>query len=254
MIAPAPSLLIHGDCLQAAAGLAQGSVDLVYLDPPFFTGRDRGTGGQVGFADRWPGGLRSYLRWLTPRLEAAARLMSETGSMYVHLDWHAVHYVKVELDRMLGYESFLNEVIWLYGLGGSSPRYWPRKHDNILWYAREPGRHYFEAARVPATSRRMAGQTKKAPDYWDIPALNNMSRERRAYPTQKPEALLERIVESSCPPGGVVADLFCGSGTTAAVAQRTGRRWIACDASGEAVALTRERVAELGAAFAQSCA
>ena len=151
--------------------------------------------------------------------------------------------------NLLSFESF-----WLYGLGGSSKRRWPRKHDTLLWYAREPGRQWFEAARVPATSRRMRGLTKKAPDWWDIPALNNMAKERLGYPTQKPEALLTRIVESSCPPGGVVADLCCGSGTTAAVAHETGRAWVAGDVSREAVALTRKRLRALGAQFEERSA
>jgi DNA modification methylase len=241
--------LIQGDCLDVARALDPASIDLVYVDPPFFSGREQRGRAGTAFADRWDGGLEDYLVWLRPRLEAVRGLLKETGSLYVHLDWHAVHYVKVELDRIFGYRNFLNEVVWLYGLGGSSSRYWPRKHDNILWYARRRGRHWFEAARVPATSQRMKGRTKKAPDYWHIPALNNMARERLGYPTQKPEALLRRIVESSCPPGGTVADFFCGAGTTLAVAAKCGRRWVGCDVSEEAIAVTRKRLEGIGAGF-----
>lgn len=246
---PVPGQLWRGDGLEVARQLEPGSVDLVYLDPPFFTGKRQGARDAVSFADHWDGDLDSYLAWLRARCEAARALLARTGSFYLHLDWHAVHYAKVMLDEVFGYDAFLNEIVWLYGLGGSSPRRWPRKHDTLLWYAREPGRQWFEAARIPATSQRMRGQTKKAPDWWDIPALNNMAKERLGYPTQKPEALLERIVTSSCPPGGVVADLCCGSGTTAAVAERTGRAWIVADVSPGAVALTRARLTALEAVY-----
>jgi len=244
--------LLHGDCLEVAASLEDASIDLVYVDPPFFTGRDqRGVGRAearpLAYGDRWAGGLDDYLAWLEPRLACLRRVLKRSGSIYVHLDWHAVHYVKVALDRVYGYANFLNEIVWLYGLGGSSPRHWPRKHDTLLWYAREAGAHHFEPVRVPAKSQRMKGQTKKAPDYWDIPSLNNMARERVGYPTQKPEALLERVIVSSCPPGGVVADLFCGSGTTLAVAARTGRGFVGGDVSADAIRVTRNRLAAIGA-------
>jgi DNA modification methylase len=241
---PAPQAeVVQGDCLEVAAARPAASIDLVYLDPPFFTGRAQSGRDDLSFPDSWRGGLDGYLGWIEPRLEAMRRLLTPSGSLYVHLDWHAVHYVKVLLDRIFGYENFLNEIVWLYGLGGSSPRYWPRKHDTLLWYAQRAGEHFFEAPRIPATSQRMKGQTKKVPDHWDIPSLNNMARERVGYPTQKPEALLERIVESSCPPGGLVADFFCGSGTTLVVAARSGRRAFGCDVSEDAVTLTRARLA-----------
>ena len=239
--------LVLGDCLDVLGTVPEASIDLIYADPPFCTGREqvsprsRASG---HFADRWPGGIEDYVAWLGERLAAMHRVLKPTGSIYVHLDWHAVHYVKVAMDRTYGYDNFLNEIVWLYGLGGSSSRYWPRKHDTILWYAREAGRHWFEAARVPARSQRMKGQTKKAPDYWDIPALNNMARERLGYPTQKPEALLSRIVKSSCPPGGVVADFFCGTGTTCAAAEKSGRRWLGCDVSETALAIAAGRLQE----------
>jgi DNA modification methylase len=247
--APPPAgRLIEGDCLRALSAEETGSVDLIYVDPPFFSGRTQTgsaqtAGSSPSFSDSWQGGLEAYLAWMEERLAAMRPLLKPSGSIYVHLDWHAVHYVKVAMDRLFGYENFLNEIVWLYGLGGSSPRYWPRKHDTVLWYAREAGAHYFEAPRVPATSQRMRGRTKKAPDWWDIPSLNNMAKERVGYPTQKPEALLERIIESSCPPGGVVADFFCGSGTTLVVAERTGRTWLGCDVSPDAIRVTRKRLA-----------
>ena len=243
------SRLVHGDCLDVMQRLPDECLDLIYIDPPFFTGTKKsgvrllqGETHAAQFEDRWPGGLATYLSWLMPRIEEMHRLLKESGSIYIHLDWHAVHYVKVETDTIFGYDNFLNEVVWLYGLGGSSPRYWPRKHDTILWYAKNAGKHHFVADRIPATSQRLKGQTKKAPDTWDIPALNNMSRERLGYPTQKPEALLERIVRSSCPADGLFADFFCGSGTSCVVAERMGRKWIAVDTSADAIQTTESRL------------
>jgi DNA modification methylase len=239
--------LIWGDNLHVMRQLPSESIDLIYIDPPFFSGRQYniifGDQNEVrSFTDIWEGGMPGYLIWLNARLYEMKRLLKKTGSIYVHCDWHASHYIKVEMDKIFGYENFLNEVVWCYGLGGSSNRYWPRKHDVILWYSKVKDGHFFEPDLVPATSIRMAGQLKKAPDYWDIPTINNMAKERIGYPTQKPEALLERIIKCSCPPGGVVADFFCGGGTTPAVAQRLGRRWIACDQSRVAVAVTADRL------------
>jgi DNA modification methylase len=239
--------LIWGDNLHVMRQLPSESIDLIYIDPPFFSGRQYniifGDQNEVrSFTDIWEGGMPGYLIWLNARLYEMKRLLKKTGSIYVHCDWHASHYIKVEMDKIFGYENFLNEVVWCYGLGGSSNRYWSRKHDVILWYSKVKDGHFFEPDLVPATSMRMAGQLKKAPDYWDIPTINNMAKERIGYPTQKPEALLERIIKSSCPPGGVVGDFFCGGGTTPAVAQRLGRRWIACDQSRVAVAVTADRL------------
>ena len=249
---PTPGRLLQADALDLARRLAPGSVDLVYLDPPFFTGRTLKGRGVQAFADRWDGDIDAYLGWLEPLLVALRDALKPTGSIYVHLDWHAVHYAKVLMDRIFGYDAFLNEVIWLYGLGGSSNRRWPRKHDNLLWYARDVGRHWFEAARVPATSQRMRGQLKKAPDWWEIPALNNMARERTGYPTQKPVALLDRIVRSSCPPRGLVVDPCCGSGTTAVAAHAAGRAFVVGDRKAEAIEVTRERLRALEIPFAMA--
>ena len=229
--------LEQAEAIDLVMSLAPDSVDLAYADPPFFTGRDHGA-----FDDRWPDGLASFVEAVVASLAPLATRLTPSGSLYVHLDWRTVHHVKVALDDVFGADSFLNEIIWSYGLGGSGKRWWPRKHDTILWYVRNPGQHWFEAPRVPARSRRMAGQDKKAPDVWDIPAINNMARERTGYPTQKPLALLERIVASSCPPGGVVLDPYCGSGTTCEAAERLGRSWIAGDRSAEAVATTKRRL------------
>lgn len=184
----------------------------------------------------------AYLVNMAPRLVQLRRLLKPTGSVYLHCDQTMAHYLKVLMDSIFGIENFLNNVVWLYGLGGSSKRYWPRKHDDLLWYSKTPMGHYFEADRVPATSSRMKGQTKKAPDYWDIPSLNNMAKERLGYPTQKPLALLERIVASSCPPGGVVLDPFCGCGTALDASQKLDRGWIGIDITYIAVDLIEKRL------------
>ena len=145
------------------------------------------------------------------------------------------------LDELLGAERVVNHLIWRYGLGGSSPRRFARKHDDILYYSKGE-EYYFDPPMVPATSNRMKGEMKKATDVLDVASINNMSKERTGYPTQKPVALLEMLVGSCCPPGGVVLDPCCGSGTTLVAAARLGRRWIGIDANPEAIAIARSRV------------
>jgi len=257
------------DCLDFMAGLPDACCDLIYADPPFCTGK-RQAAGEDGheFDDAWPGGLDSYLSFLQPRLEHFHRLLKATGSLWLHLDWHAVHYVKVRLDALFGYENFLNEVIWSYRTGGRSTRWFARKHDTLLVYARRAGRHTFNVLRdgcfrTDGLKRDEQGRPYKSTragrlyfhadgpamtDVWEIPFLSTVSLERTGYPTQKPEALLERIIRSSSRPGDLVADFFCGSGTTLAVAQRLGRDWIGCDISPEAVELAGRRLARLAIA------
>lgn len=221
--------------------VAAGSVDLVYADPPFNTGR-RQEGRAGGFDDRWEH-LDEYVQWLRPRLAAGARTLRPTGSLLVHVDFRSSHRVRVLLDELLGPDRFVNHLIWWYGLGGSSSRRFARKHDDILWYCVDPERYWFEPPRVPATSRRMRGRTKKATDVLAIPSINNMSRERTGYPAQKPMALLDLLVRACCPPGGTVLDPCCGSGTTLVAAAAAGRRWTGCDINPQAVAIARARLA-----------
>jgi DNA modification methylase len=167
--------------------------------------------------------------------------MKPSANVLIHCDWRACHHIRVMMDDVLGAGNFVNHLVWAYGLGGSSPRTFARKHDDILFYrVSEAG--WFEAPRVPATSRRMRGQTKKATDVLDIPSLNNMSRERTGYPTQKPLALLDVLVRACCPPGGLVLDPCCGSGTTLVAALRAGRRAAGFDVSEEAVRVATGRV------------
>lgn len=265
-----PTDRVHaGDNLAFMAGLAAASIDLIYADPPFGTGRSiqHGATGH-GYDDRWPGGVRAYLEFLEPRLRDMHRLLKTTGTLYVHLDWRASHYVKVLLDEVFGYDNFLNEIVWSYRTGGVSKRWFARKHDTILAYAKDAGRHTFHVIREGTfrtdglnydESGRPYKTTKKGrlyfnadgpavTDVWDIPFLSTVSLERVDYPSQKPLALLERIINASTNPGDLVADFFCGSGTTLVAARKLGRRGIGCDDSPKAVAITVKRLKQAASA------
>lgn len=262
-----PNRLFWGDNLHVMRQLPSESIDLIYIDPPFFSGRNYNVifGDQNelrSFSDIWEGGMPGYLIWLNARLYEMKRLLKKTGNIVVHLDEHAIHYTKIELDKVFGNSAFVNEIIWHYTGGGRSKRYFSNKHDSLLWYARSgrDGEFFFDvdAVRVPyketsgyakggivsASGKKYMPNPKGTPvdDVWDIPIINPLATERIGYPTQKPEALLERIIEGCSPKVGVVADFFIGGGTTAAVAQRLNRRWIACDQSRVAVAITADRL------------
>jgi site-specific DNA-methyltransferase (adenine-specific) len=268
-------LLVRGDNLDLLAALPAGAVDLVVTDPPFFTGRWRTAAGPVpsrprtlpgglpGFDDRWDG-LDGYLGFLRPRLAAIHRALAPRGSAVLHLDHRAVHEVKAAMDLIFGRERFVNEIIWHYTGGGRSKRFFSRKHDTLLWYARssrwtfhidavrqpyKPTSGYGRSGIVGRSGKRYLPHPDGTPvdDVWDIPMVNPLSLERCGFPTQKPERLLERIVLALSSPGDVVLDPFCGSGTTAVVAQRYGRRWIACDVLAAAVEVTEKRLLELAA-------
>jgi DNA modification methylase len=252
------------DSLAWAAALPDGVCDLVYIDPPFMTNSVRTQAGGPTYDDRWAGGIEDYVAFLIPRLNEIRRLLTDSGTVYVHLDTRASHYVKVALDRLFGVENFLNEVIWSYRTGGRSQKWFARKHDTLLVYAKRLGRHTFNLQRdgefrTDGLKRDEDGRPYKMTrkgrlyfhaegpaltDVWDIPFLSTVSTQRTGYPTQKPEALLERVIRASSNPGDLVADLFCGSGTTLAVAQRLGRRWTGCDVSADAVAIARRRLAQ----------
>jgi DNA modification methylase len=234
--------LALGDCLELLEGEPTASVDLVYLDPPFNTGRVHAARAGT-FDDRFES-LEDYLGFLGPRLAQCRRVLRPTGSILVHCDWRTSHRVRCLLDDLFGPEQFVNHLVWSYGLGGSSPRTFARKHDDILFYGRTVD-YWFEAPRVPATSVRMRGMTKKATDVLDVPSLNNQAKERVGYPTQKPLELLRMLVGACCPPGGVVLDPCCGSGTTLVAALDLGRDAIGFDRSEEAILVTRERLAAL---------
>ena len=271
-----PNRLFFGDNLHVMRLLPPESIDLIYIDPPFFSGRNYnvifGDQNEVrSFTDIWEGGMPGYLTWLNARLLEMKRLLKPTGSIYVHLDWHASHYVKVEMDKIFGYGNLRNEIIWCYETAGKSKKTFSKKHDSILWYSKGDcykfnpksvsvprkrnkhmrlgvdgdGRDYEEKTdRKTGKVYRWYFDEGRLPfDWWvDIQFINWEAQERIGYPTQKPEALLERIIKASTNEGDVVADFFVGGGTTAAVAQRLGRHWIASDQSKIAVAVTLDRI------------
>jgi site-specific DNA-methyltransferase (adenine-specific) len=237
--------LIGGDWLDVVSTLEDGSVDLLYADPPFNTGRKQA--GRAGsYEDRWPG-RGEYIDWLESRLRATLPKLKASASVLLHVDYRVSHLVRVMLDEVLGEDRFVNHLIWSYGLGGSSPRRFARKHDDILFYCVEPEAYWFEPPRVKATSRRMKGQTKKATDVLDVASINNMAAERTGYPTQKPLELLRLLVKACCPPGGMVLDPCCGSGTTLVAAALEGRRAVGVDRNPEAIAVSLGRLRALPA-------
>ncbi len=259
--------LFFGDNLHIMRQLPSNSIELIYIDPPFFSGRNYnvifGDKNEVrSFNDIWEGGMPGYLVWLNARLYEMKRLLRDAGSIVVHLDWHASHYVKVEMDKIFGADNFGNEIVWSYRTGGISKQWFPRKHDCLLLYFRNQPKHFFKPLRggefrtmgmnydeqgrpYKTTKKGRLYFNEEGPaitDVWEIPFLSTVSDERIGYPTQKPEAVLEKVIESCSKEGDVVADFFSGGGTTAAVAQRLNRRWIACDQSRIAVAVTADRV------------
>ena len=274
----APDRLVRADNAAVLGSLPDRSLDLIYVDPPFGTGAARRGAGGARYAD--PGGdPEAFVAWLLPCLAGSRRLLADHGSLFVHLDHRTVHYVKVALDRLFGRERLVNEIIWCYSVGGKSRRGFGRKHDTILWYARTADHAFYpEAVRVarkPAShmrtvrgpdgelvqekTDRRTGKVYRYPvaagkvpeDWWtDIETLNRGDRERTGWPTQKPERLLARILAAASAPGARVADWFCGSGTTAVVAQRLGRRFIAVDREAGAVELAAGRLERQAALLA----
>ncbi len=264
----APDRLILGDALGVIAALPAASIDLVYIDPPFGTGTTR-TGRGLRYQDR-ADDPEAFVAWLSPYLAATHRALAPTGSLFVHLDYRAVHYVKVALDALFGRARFVNEIVWCYAVGGKSRRGFARKHDTILWYARgDAWAFYPEQIRVPRRggshmrlvggvqekTDRKTGRVYRYPvaagkipeDWWtDVETLNHSDKERTGWPSQKPERLLERIVAAVTREGDTVGDWFAGSGTTAAVAQRLGRRFVTIDREPDAIAVCRKRLTAQG--------
>ncbi len=260
---PAWNTVHCADCAAFTQRLPAATFDFIYLDPPYFTSRRFGIAPRqgapadaTGFDDRWPGGQMQYLAMLKHAAVESHRLLKADGVLLLHLDWRSVHYAKVMLDEVFGFDNFINEIIWYYQTGGASPLRFSRKHDTILLYARS-GRHYFNGkaiaiprtpkalhrARNPKGARISPADTHKNPDdVLLIPALNPMARERTGYPTQKPLALLETLITALCPPGGTVGDFFCGSGTTLMAAAKLKRPFLGCDQNHHAIAIARCRL------------
>lgn len=276
--------LIRGDnraVMRALLPTHRGRVDLVYLDPPFGTGgsfalteRAGGEGEEVpAYSDRWSAGLGEYLSTMATQLELMRALLSERGTLFLHCDWRVSHYLRCLLDEVFGAGCFKNEIVWRYRRWPARTRVFQRMHDVLFWYGKTPGDHHawtplFEPLAAStletwgtkrqiadfSTGRRKPSQTDEetlgAPmsDVWDIGIIAPIARERVGYPTQKPEALLHRILSAATRPGDLVADFFAGSGTTLATAEKLGRRWIGCDAGRAAVHLARKRLSLLPSA------
>ena len=251
--------LYKGDNLKVMESLQEGTIDFIYLDPPFFSESDYYSGKLSGkkklFEDHWDG-IDDYLSFLRPRLTEMLRLLKDSGLIAVHLDWHAVHYVKVLMDEIFGYNRFVNEVIWCYKSGGASKKSFARKHDNILIYSKTKD-HYFSPQKEKSYNRGLKPYHFKGveefqdevgwytlvnqKDILNIDMVGRTSKERTGYATQKPEALLKVLLKSCCPEGGLAADFFAGSGTLGSAAHDMGCDFILCDDNEDAIKTMKKR-------------
>jgi DNA modification methylase len=265
--------LYCGDCLSVLDIIADNSIDLVYIDPPFYSQRAYEIiwgeeAERFAFEDRWKGGINHYLNYLLTRIRKMYVKLKDSGSFYIHLDWHICHYMKVELDKLFGYNNFQNEVIWYYRGAGISKERYGRRHDNIFFYTK--GKEWTfnpDAARTPyapATVERFShyignvrdgrdfGEQSLNPkgkhpdDVWEISIIAPSAKARLGYPTQKPLQLLERIIGVSSNPGDTVLDAFCGCGTTMEAACNLDRQWIGIDISQSAVRVVEKRLRKAG--------
>ena len=277
--------LIYGDNLLVMQALLagdpetglpsmRGKIDLIYIDPPFDSKADYRTQialpgssieqkptviEQFAYSDTWKEGTVSYLKMMYPRLALMRELLKDTGSLIVHIDWHVAHYVKVLLDEIMGKNNFINEIIWCYGGGGAPRNYYPRKHDNLLWYAKgdkwtfnKQYRPYSEGTlqrgltAVKGDKYKLSEEGAGLDDWWADKQVQKIlsptAYENLKFPTQKPEGLLNRIILGHSHEGDIVADFFAGSGTTAAVAEKLGRRWIISDIGKPAIMISRKRM------------
>jgi site-specific DNA-methyltransferase (adenine-specific) len=268
--------IVQGNNLEVLREMESGSVELIYVDPPFNTGRrqartqmktvrDEG-GDRVGFGGRryrtevvktatgngYGDSFEDFLGFLRPRLEEAHRVLSATGSLFLHIDYREVHYCKVMLDEVFGRACFQNEIIWAYDYGARATKKWPAKHDNILWYSKDPERYTFNlhaSDRIPYMAPGLVGPEKatrgKTPtDVWWHTIVSPTGKEKTGYATQKPVGILERIVRVHSNPGDRVLDFFAGSGTTGEAAAKHGRSFCMVDESDEAIAVMRKRLAK----------
>ncbi|HZW04148.1 MAG TPA: DNA methyltransferase [Anaerolineaceae bacterium] len=269
---PAPHRIYFGDNLPILQSLPAGSVDLIYIDPPFNTGKAQArtqlktvraeNGDRTGFSGNRYATIKigsrayadlfdDYLAFLEPRLVEAHRLLSPTGSLYFHIDYREVHYCKILLDAVFGRAAFLNEIIWAYDYGARTRKKWPPKHDNILWYAKDPQHYVYnvdDIERIPYMAPGLVGPEKAArgklpTDTWWHTIVPTNSKEKTGYPTQKPLGILRRIVRASSHPGDTVLDFFAGSGTTAAACLELGRRFLLIDDNPQALEVMARRFA-----------
>lgn len=263
--------VLFGDNAEVLPKLPGRSFQLIYIDPPFNTGRTQErrsllttrseSGDRLGFGGHrytsfetgrktYADVFDDYLSFIAPRLEEARRLLTDDGSIYFHIDFREAHYCKLLMDDIFGRDCFLNEVIWAYDYGGRPKNRWPAKHDTILVYVRDPARYFFDQDAVdripymaPGLVTREKAERGKAPtDVWWHTIVPTNSREKTGYPTQKPEGILRRVIQASSAPGAWVLDFFAGSGTTGAVARQLGRRWVMVDDNPEAISVMRTRL------------
>lgn len=248
----------------------RGKIKLIYIDPPFFskanyeatlhvaaeTAAKSRKVKHLAYEDVWEQGMEQYLKMLCTRLLFMRDLLADDGTIWVHLDWHSVHYAKILLDEIFSDKNFINEIIWQYKSGGSSKRYFARKHDNILVYGKTK-KYYLKLPKEKSYNRGLKPYHFKGveefcdeigwytmvnmKDVWKIDMVGRTSGERTGYATQKPEALLCRIIEAASCEGDLVADFFCGSGTLAAAASKLGRKWICSDSGAVAIATCLKR-------------
>ena len=270
--------VIEADNLSALKTIPDASVQLIYIDPPFNTGRKqtRGaattrrseTGNRIGFKGfryetiretvlSYDDEFADYWAFLEPRLEEAWRILNESGTLYLHLDYRESHYAKVLLDALFGRDCFLNEIIWAYDYGAKSKSRWPSKHDTILVYVKNPAEYYFDSSSVDRepymapglVTAEKAERGKLPTDVWWHTIVSTTGREKTGYPTQKPLGILRRIIQASSREGDLVLDFFAGSGTTGAAAAELGRRFILIDRNPESIAVISERLQKQGVAF-----
>jgi site-specific DNA-methyltransferase (adenine-specific) len=266
-------LVVHGDNLGVLQTLEPGTFDLIYMDPPFNTGRVQGRrtlsvaadpdGERTGFGGRryrsrlvselrYDDDFGDYLGFLEPRLRRARELLADHGTLYFHIDYREAHYCKLLLDECFGRDAFLNELIWAYDYGAKPRRRWPAKHDTILVYVRTPGAHHFDAdavEREPYMAPGLVGAEKAArgkrpTDVWFHTIVPTNGTEKTGYPTQKPAGVLRRLVAASSRPGGWCLDPFAGSGTLGAVCAELGRRYVLIDSSADAIEVMRGRLGD----------
>jgi site-specific DNA-methyltransferase (adenine-specific) len=276
---PSVDEILLGDCLELLPRFASGSFQLIYIDPPFNTGRAQTrktlqtvsdeAGDRVGFEGRryatrllsessYRDTFEDYMAFLAPRLEEAHRLLAREGTLYFHIDYREAHHCKLLLDEIFGRECFLNELIWAYDYGARSRRRWPSKHDTILVYVRDPVTYYFDAEEVDRepymapglVTPEKAARGKLPTDVWWHTIVPTNGAEKTGYPTQKPEGIVRRMVLASSRPGDWCLDFFAGSGTLGAVAAQLGRRYVLIDSNPTAVEVMRKRLGDAGAGIA----
>ena len=273
--------ILHGENLELLPRLAASSFQLIYIDPPFNTGRARTRttlaavraedGERTGFQGRryrtdvlsvssYADRFDDYLAFMAPRLEQARRLLREDGTLYLHIDYREAHRCKLLLDHIFGPECFLNEIIWAYDYGGRTKRRWPAKHDTILVYVKDAARYYFNSEQVDRepymapglVTPEKAARGKLPTDVWWHTIVPTSGHEKTGYPTQKPEGIVRRMVLASTRPGAWCLDFFAGSGTLGAVAAQLGRRYVLIDSNPGAVDIMRARLSAIAHASRQS--